>query len=161
MTGIQVLAVASEIYPLVKTGGLADVASALPRALRAEGVSAVTLVPGYPAVTAALRQSERVLAVDDLFGGSACALDARVGELDLFVLDAPHLFDRGHCRNLCPTGRNGTRIWPAGAAKTSVGGLATLRHRRRTARRRAFSAWSCFSRRTSFDCNPPNRLRQT
>ena len=33
MTGIKVLAVASEIYPLVKTGGLADVAGALPRAL--------------------------------------------------------------------------------------------------------------------------------
>jgi starch synthase len=69
MTDIQVLAVASEIYPLVKTGGLADVVGALPRALRKEGVSVVTLVPGYPAVTAALRRSERVLSVDDLFGG--------------------------------------------------------------------------------------------
>jgi starch synthase len=94
MTGIQVLAVASEIYPLIKTGGLADVAGALPQALRAEGVSVVTLVPGYPAVTGALRQPEMALAVDDLFGGPARVLGARVGGLDLFVLDAPHLFDR-------------------------------------------------------------------
>ncbi len=38
MTGLPVLSVASEIYPLVKTGGLADVAGALPPALAAEGV---------------------------------------------------------------------------------------------------------------------------
>jgi starch synthase len=94
MTSIQVLAVASEIYPLVKTGGLADVAGALPLALQAEGVSVVTLVPGYAAVTAALGQSEKVLEVDDLFGGVARVLGARVGGLDLFVLDAPHLFNR-------------------------------------------------------------------
>jgi hypothetical protein len=35
---VQVLSVASEVYPLVKTGGLADVAGALPGALAAEGV---------------------------------------------------------------------------------------------------------------------------
>jgi starch synthase len=32
MTAIKVLSVASEIYPSVKTGGLADVVGALPRA---------------------------------------------------------------------------------------------------------------------------------
>ena len=31
---MRVLAVASEIYPLIKTGGLADVTGALPEALR-------------------------------------------------------------------------------------------------------------------------------
>ena len=54
MTGIKVLAVASEIYPLVKTGGLADVAGALPLALRKHGVETITLVPGYRAVKTAL-----------------------------------------------------------------------------------------------------------
>ena len=33
MTPLNVLSVASEIFPLVKTGGLADVAGALPGAL--------------------------------------------------------------------------------------------------------------------------------
>src|SRR5439155_22556289 len=46
----KILAVVSEVYPLVKTGGLADVAGALPRALRKLGVEVVTLVPGYPVV---------------------------------------------------------------------------------------------------------------
>ena len=60
MTGIKVLAVASEIYPLVKTGGLADVVGALPRALRKHGVETVTLVLGYPAVKAALGHAAEV-----------------------------------------------------------------------------------------------------
>ena len=45
---LRVLAVVSEIFPLVKTGGLADVAGALPLALAAEGVAVRSLVPGYP-----------------------------------------------------------------------------------------------------------------
>ena len=47
MTVMQVLAVAPEVFPLVKTGGLADVAGALPLALAAEDVETVTLVPGW------------------------------------------------------------------------------------------------------------------
>ncbi len=46
MTRLKVLSVASEIYPLIKTGGLADVAGALPGALAHEGVDMRTLVPG-------------------------------------------------------------------------------------------------------------------
>ncbi len=78
MTRIKVLSVASEIYPLVKTGGLADVVGALPHALRKQGVETVTLVPGYPAVKAALREAKEVLTVDDLFGErdrGACTRD--------------------------------------------------------------------------------------
>jgi starch synthase len=35
---IRVLSVASEIFPIVKTGGLADVAGALPKAAREQQV---------------------------------------------------------------------------------------------------------------------------
>ena len=35
---IRILAVASEVFPLVKTGGLADVVGALPAALAQHGV---------------------------------------------------------------------------------------------------------------------------
>jgi starch synthase len=54
MTSIRVLSVASEVFPLVKTGGLADVVGALPIALKAEGIETRTLVPGYPDVMTAL-----------------------------------------------------------------------------------------------------------
>ncbi len=45
---LRVLSIASEAFPLVKTGGLADVAGALPLALPREGVEMRTLLPGYP-----------------------------------------------------------------------------------------------------------------
>jgi starch synthase len=91
---MRVLAVASEIYPIVKTGGLADVAGALPLALRAEGVEMRTLIPGYPAVMDALESAEPLLEWPLFFGGITRLLKARCGELDLLVLDAPHLFGR-------------------------------------------------------------------
>ena len=62
MSKLTVLAVVSEIFPLVKTGGLADVAGALPAALAAEDVEVVTLVPGYPAVMKAIERAETAIA---------------------------------------------------------------------------------------------------
>ncbi|MCM2327017.1 MAG: glycogen synthase GlgA [Lysobacter sp.] len=94
MSGPAVLSVASEVFPLVKTGGLADVAGALPPALAAEGVAVRTLLPGYPAVLAALPAAATVHDWPLLNGGPARLLEARAAGLDLFVLDAPHLYDR-------------------------------------------------------------------
>ena len=91
---MKVLAVAPEIFPLVKTGGLADVAGALPAALAGYGVATRSLVPGYPAVMAAVGRKKALHRYDALFGGKAAVLAAEVAGLDLLVLDAPHLFDR-------------------------------------------------------------------
>jgi starch synthase len=120
MTPIQVLAVASEIYPLVKTGGLADVVGALPLALRRNNVATTTLVPGYPAVMEAIQAAEPQLAINDLFGGGARVLRSQVANLDLLVLDAPHLFDRPGNPY---TGPNGTD-WPDNAFR--FGALAWI-----------------------------------
>src|SRR5690606_41558871 len=65
---IEVLSVTSEIYPLVKTGGLADVAGALPAALAGTGVTMRTLVPGYPAVIDRGTNGREVARFDDLVG---------------------------------------------------------------------------------------------
>lgn len=91
---MQVLAVASELFPLIKTGGLADVAGALPAALHVHGVHVRTLVPGYPQVMEQLDARKSVAVIDDLFGGPAQLWSGRAAGLDLFVLDAPHLFAR-------------------------------------------------------------------
>ncbi len=91
---VRVLSVASEVYPLVKTGGLADVAAALPPALAREGVGVRTLVPGYPAVIDALRGAETAHAYPRLAGEPARLLAVHAAGLDLFVLDAPHLYAR-------------------------------------------------------------------
>ena len=95
MTRLRVLSVASEIFPIIKTGGLADVAGALPLALKAKGVDICTLVPGYPEVVRALGPMKEQLGPASTFGGDARLLRGKCGELDLFVLDAPHLFARG------------------------------------------------------------------
>ena len=90
----QVLAIAPELYPLIKTGGLADVTGALPGALAAEGVKVTTLVPGYPEVLRAIGEVGEVHQYTDLFGGPAHLMSGLAAGLDLFVLDAPHLFAR-------------------------------------------------------------------
>ncbi|MGX9855858.1 glycogen synthase GlgA [Limimaricola variabilis] len=106
---MRVLSVASECAPLVKTGGLADVAGALPAALRPEGVEMRTLLPGYPAVMAALGHGAgQVAAEADLFGGPARLLAGHAAGLDLLVLDAPHLFAREGSIYLGPDGQD----WP-------------------------------------------------
>ena len=91
---MRVLSVASEVYPLVKTGGLGDVVAALPQALAHEGVAMRTLVPGYPGVIDALRGAKSVHDYPSLHGEPARLLAARAAGLDLLVLDAPHLYAR-------------------------------------------------------------------
>ena len=44
---MKLLFVASEVFPLVKTGGLGDVAYSLPCALQAQGVDVRLLLPAY------------------------------------------------------------------------------------------------------------------
>ena len=47
---LRVLSVASEMYPFVKTGGLADVVGALPAVLRNQGIEVTSLIPGYRSI---------------------------------------------------------------------------------------------------------------
>ncbi len=94
MSRIDVLSVASEVYPLVKTGGLADVVAALPKALKPLDVRVRTLVPGYPAVMAGLKAASVVRELPDGIGGPARLMAGKAAGLDLFVLDAPQLYDR-------------------------------------------------------------------
>lgn len=92
---MKVLSVASEVAGLVKTGGLADVAGALPAALAAQGIEMTTLVPGYPAVLAKLGAKPKTLHKwDALLGTPARLLTSKLGDHPLLVLDAPALFAR-------------------------------------------------------------------
>ncbi len=91
---MRVLSVTSEAYPLVKTGGLADVAGALPPALARRGIEMRTLLPGYPAVMQRLGETRLLHDFPALLGTPARLLAAKVAGLDLVVLDAPELFAR-------------------------------------------------------------------
>jgi starch synthase len=91
---LGVLSVASEAVPLIKTGGLADVAGALPGALAPHGVAMTTMVPGYPAVLAKAGKLRVVHRWDSLLGEPARLLAGKLAEHKLLVLDAPGYFAR-------------------------------------------------------------------
>ncbi|MDQ0322556.1 starch synthase [Pararhizobium capsulatum DSM 1112] len=91
---MNILSVTSEIFPLIKTGGLADVTGSLPKVLKAHGCYTRSLVPGYPRVIERLDEISRVHFFPDLFGAPARLLAATGQGLDLLVLDAPTLYDR-------------------------------------------------------------------
>jgi starch synthase len=113
MMPMKVLSVASEIYPIIKTGGLADVVGALPAALKAEGIETRALVPGYPEIIKALGTTEEIMRLPDFFGGASRLLGGSCGELDLFVIDAPHLFARPGNPYAAPDGTE----WPDNAVR--------------------------------------------
>jgi starch synthase len=110
---MKVLSVASEIFPLVKTGGLADVAGALPGALSGLGVEMVSLMPGYPAVMKELTEFEECGSYNDLYGGTARLLWGKAKGLDLFVLEAGHLYNRPGNPYLGADGKD----WPDNSAR--------------------------------------------
>ncbi len=91
---LKVLSVTSEAAPLIKTGGLADVAGALPAALAPHGVAVTTLVPGYPKVLSSLGKVRAAHKWDDLLGTPARLVKGTLGASPLLVLDAPALFGR-------------------------------------------------------------------
>ena len=57
---MRILQVSAEIFPLLKTGGLADVAGALPLALLAAGQDVRVLLPGFPAIVAGVVDAQPV-----------------------------------------------------------------------------------------------------
>ena len=91
---MQVLSVTSEIYPLIKTGGLADVAGALPISLAKTGTRVRTILPGYRSLRRELMHAKVVHTYDRLLGVPAKIYEVELEGLDLFILDAPMLFDR-------------------------------------------------------------------
>ena len=90
----KVLFVVSECAPFVKTGGLADVAGALPIALAQIDINVRVLLPGYSSVMKQIKPFETVAKYEDLFGGPATLLSCKVAGLDMLILNAPHLYDR-------------------------------------------------------------------
>jgi starch synthase len=95
---MRVLHVASEVWPLVKTGGLADVLAALPVAQAEAGADVRLLLPGYPAVLEGVGGARHVIDIGSVFGALRVRLLlARMPgtRLPVYVIDAPYLYRRG------------------------------------------------------------------
>jgi starch synthase len=118
---MKILFVASEAYPLVKTGGLGDVVYSLPHALHARGADIRLVLPGYRAL---LRQLDhvRILGWIDVRGAggivSARILETRHPDyaFPLWVVDCPPLFDRAGNPYVNASGQD----WPDNAERFAV-----------------------------------------
>jgi starch synthase len=103
---MNLLFVASECAPFVKTGGLADVIGAVPKSLAATGVNVRVLIPAYPALADLATAGQVAMSFDDLFGGPARIIAVQAEGLDMLLLDAPHLYDRAGNIYLGPDGKD-------------------------------------------------------
>ncbi|MDP3419786.1 MAG: glycogen synthase GlgA [Thiobacillus sp.] len=117
----KILFVASEAYPLVKTGGLGDVAYSLPHALHDRGADIRLVLPGYRAL---LRQLEQVRIIGWLdVRGAEGIVSARILEtrhpdfaFPLWIVDCPPLFDRAGNPYVNASGLD----WPDNAERFTV-----------------------------------------
>lgn len=94
---MPVLFVASEAYPLVKTGGLADVAGALPVALEKAGQDVRLMLPAYPeALDLVLNKRDGRLMGDPFGIGQVKLIEAEMPDsgLPVYLVDCPELYQR-------------------------------------------------------------------
>ncbi len=108
---MKILYVAGEVYPLAKTGGLADVVGALPKAFRSLGDEVRVMLPGYPeAMAKAVHAGEPIPLPDAMGYGSARLIPAHMPDsnLDVLLLDCPEAFARPGGPYLDADGRD----WP-------------------------------------------------
>ncbi len=101
MTGLRILVVASEAIPFSKTGGLADVVGALPRALKRRGCDVRVVLPFYRGT----REMELAFepCLEDLpveINGEVLPADVLCApmedEVPCYFIQRDDLYDRGH-----------------------------------------------------------------
>ena len=106
---MKILFVTSELAPWVKTGGLGDVAGALPAALRALGHEVRVLVPNYPALARAFPDAEEIARprwLNGLLPSPGLKLATSADGMPLLLVDYPHYYDRPGNPYLGPEGRD-------------------------------------------------------
>jgi starch synthase len=80
---LKVLFVAAEMAPIVKVGGLADVAGALPRALRQAGLDVRVALPFYASIDREGLKAERIAPL----GSGASVWRAEVRDVPLYLIE--------------------------------------------------------------------------
>jgi starch synthase len=133
---MRVLYVCTELFPLLKTGGLGDVSGALPPALREAGCDVRVLLPGFPSILAGVQSPRSAAAstlrlppgegpdvlqstADQSPALRACTLPG--SDLDAYVLDVPRLFNRAGNPYDDAQGDNGIRFALLGWAAACLG----------------------------------------
>jgi starch synthase len=91
---LRVLYATPEAAPWAKTGGLGDVAEALPRALEAAGADVRVLVPAYPSIARELSRTTVIAELAPFASFPAARLLGAPGEPALWLLDCAAFYAR-------------------------------------------------------------------
>jgi len=115
----KILFASSEVHPLVKTGGLADVSGSLPIALREQGEDVRIIMPAYRQCLSALKDLKTIATFK--FDGYYMPIDILQTTLPgtdviLWLVHSPHHFDRDGGPYGKPTGGD----WEDNAARFSL-----------------------------------------
>lgn len=116
---MSVLFASSEISPLTKTGGLADVSAALPVALADQGVDIGLAMPGYPEALDRAQAKQKPIPLGEMLGvGATSLIRARTPDsgLPLWLVDCPALFRRQGGLYVDTDGRD----WPDNALRFAL-----------------------------------------
>ncbi|MCK8585098.1 glycogen synthase GlgA [Yersinia ruckeri] len=90
---MRVLHVCSELFPLLKTGGLADVVGALPAAQIAGGTDVRVILPAFPDLMQGIPHTELVKELDT-FAGHVTLRYGIYNGVGIYLIDVPGLYDR-------------------------------------------------------------------
>ncbi|HEU4664132.1 MAG TPA: glycogen synthase GlgA [Dokdonella sp.] len=113
------LQVASEMYPLAKTGGLADVCGALPKALVSAGADVRVIMPAYPSALDGVADLRLEVEFGEMLGPHPVRLlrgCLRDGGLVVWLVDCPTLYQRPGTPYLDANGDE----WPDNALRYGV-----------------------------------------
>src|SRR5688500_6337117 len=94
---MRVAILSSEVLPFAKTGGLADVAGALPKALREHGVEAIVVLPLYEQIDRGLLADEVIHDVPVQWRGGTRLTNVFKSDAagaPAYLIDAPEYFSR-------------------------------------------------------------------
>ena len=95
---LKVLIASAEVTPFAKTGGLADVAAALPKELRRLGQDVRVVMPRYRQINPDIHNLRPVVQNLEVPLGSqtipCTILEGRLGEVPMYFIDCPQLYDR-------------------------------------------------------------------
>lgn len=90
---MRVLHVCSELFPLLKTGGLADVAGALPLAQIESGLDVRVILPAFPDLKKGIPATHVVCELDT-FAGHVTLRYGQYNGVGIYLIDVPELYER-------------------------------------------------------------------